>query len=243
MLFFDTKHPQYTTHALRRRKVRHIPVLCGWPIPRRDLPDQADKYAVTILSLFRPWSRSGHAPLKPEDVSWSDALAELLSKLPPHHWEIINHMQEQWECKLAADDFSALRQKRHAEARETNGFLSSDDLGDALANDIDWQLGQGAIGPDYDDATPDADDIGSELFVEKCTAAQAASAAVTISLADAAGFYKIPSPPKNIVLPGQSLEGDSADKVTARDAARLLQEEKAAVLRSRAGFTLLLFHL
>jgi hypothetical protein len=181
-----------------------------------------------------------HASLKPENVSWSEALAQLLSNLPPHHLKVINHMQEQWECKLAADDFSALRRKRHAEARETNGFLSSDDLGDALANDIDWQLGQGAIGPDYDDDAPDADDISADLFVETCTAAQAASASMSISLADAAGFYKIPPPPKNdIVLPGQSLESGSTAKAMATVAARVLEEEKAAVLQRRAGTYLL----
>ncbi|KAJ7256301.1 hypothetical protein C8J57DRAFT_1074979, partial [Mycena rebaudengoi] len=110
-LLFLPKHPQSTTHALRKRKIRHIPVLCGWPIPRRDLEDQAEMYAVSILTLFRPWNRSVDATLKPDDVSWSDALALLLSTLPPHHLKVINHMQEQWECKLAADDFSAQRRK------------------------------------------------------------------------------------------------------------------------------------
>jgi hypothetical protein len=57
-LLFLPKHPQSTTHALRKCKIRHIPVLCGWPIPRRDLEDQAEKYAVAILALFRPWYRS-----------------------------------------------------------------------------------------------------------------------------------------------------------------------------------------
>ncbi|KAJ7205785.1 hypothetical protein GGX14DRAFT_333998, partial [Mycena pura] len=71
---FHTKHPQYPTHALRKRKIRHIPVLCGWPIPRRDLDDQADKYAVTILALFRPWNCTVDSPLKPHNAGWSDAL-------------------------------------------------------------------------------------------------------------------------------------------------------------------------
>ncbi|KAJ7195204.1 hypothetical protein GGX14DRAFT_677258 [Mycena pura] len=102
---------------------------------------------------------------------------------------------------------------------------------------IDWQLGQGTIGPDYDDTAPNADEIGSEIFVETCTAAQAATAAVAISLADAAGFYRFPSPPENVILPGRSLEGNNADRVAAMDAARFLEEEKAAALRSRADHT------
>ncbi|KAJ7229868.1 hypothetical protein GGX14DRAFT_299469, partial [Mycena pura] len=108
---FYTKHPQYTTHALRKRKIRHIPCLCGWPIPRRDLDTQADKYAVAMLTLFHPWNCSLDAPLKPANVSWSNALSNLLSNLPLHHLKVIDHMQEQWECKLAADDFSAMRRK------------------------------------------------------------------------------------------------------------------------------------
>ncbi|KAJ7203079.1 hypothetical protein GGX14DRAFT_307802, partial [Mycena pura] len=108
---FHTQHPQHSTHALRKRKIRHIPVLCGWPIPRRDLADQADKYAVTILALFRPWNRTVDCVLKAHNVTWCDALIHHLSTLPPHHLKVINHMQEQWECKLAADDFSALRRK------------------------------------------------------------------------------------------------------------------------------------
>ncbi|KAJ7206385.1 hypothetical protein GGX14DRAFT_308670, partial [Mycena pura] len=108
---FDPKHPQFMTHALRKRKIRHISVLCGWPIPRRDLSEQAEKYAVTILTLFRPWNRSLEATLKAETVGWTDALATLHLTLAPQYRKVIDHMQEQWECKLAADDFSAQRRK------------------------------------------------------------------------------------------------------------------------------------
>ncbi|KAJ7192518.1 hypothetical protein GGX14DRAFT_594600 [Mycena pura] len=197
-LLFHTEHPQHLTHALRKRKIRHIPVLC-----------------VTIIALFRPWNCTVDSPLKPHNVGWRDALNDLLLTLPPHHLKVINHMQEQWECKLAADDFSAMRRKRHGEAREANGFLSSDDLGDALVNDIDWQLGQGAIGPDYDDADHEAEDIGtSDVFVETCSASQAASSSATMSLAAAAGFYNVPSRPTDmpLLLPGQALEDDGLRK-------------------------------
>jgi hypothetical protein len=146
-------------------------------------------------------------------------------------------MQEQWECKLAADDFSAQRRKRHAEARAAHGFLSSEDLEDALANDIDWQLGQGAIGPEYDGAGHDTEDIGTDYFMETCSAARAASSSASISLATAAGFYDTPPPPKDILvrLPGHSLEAGSVAKAIANAAARLLAEEKAAVLKQCPG--------
>ncbi|KAJ7100741.1 hypothetical protein B0H15DRAFT_762870, partial [Mycena belliarum] len=103
---FTTGHPQKSTHILRKRKLIHIPVLSGSPIPRRDLQDQINKYAIVMVSLFRPWNRSPTHPLKPETISWSDALNDLLSSAPQHTLDIIDHMQEQWECRLAADDYS-----------------------------------------------------------------------------------------------------------------------------------------
>ncbi|KAJ7576217.1 hypothetical protein C8J56DRAFT_800347 [Mycena floridula] len=79
---FIKGHPQATTHALRLRKVRHIPVLTGTAIPRCDLEDQHEKYAVTILALFKPWARSKVNPLKSDRISWSLALSNLLESLP-----------------------------------------------------------------------------------------------------------------------------------------------------------------
>ncbi|KAJ7711761.1 hypothetical protein B0H16DRAFT_1241240, partial [Mycena metata] len=104
---FLTGHPQKSTHALRKHKIIHIPVLSGTSIPRRDIEEQAEKYAVVMLALFRPWIRSATSPLKAESASWKDALENLLLVLPPRTLDIIDHMQEEWECRLAADDFSA----------------------------------------------------------------------------------------------------------------------------------------
>ncbi|KAJ7615136.1 hypothetical protein DFH06DRAFT_930372, partial [Mycena polygramma] len=98
-------HPQIGTHVLQKRKIHHIPVLSGTPIPRSDVPDQKNKHAIVMLALFRPWNRSATSPLKSNLVSWSVALANLLLSLPKSKTDIIDHMQEQWECRLAADDF------------------------------------------------------------------------------------------------------------------------------------------
>ncbi|KAJ7657448.1 hypothetical protein DFH06DRAFT_991196, partial [Mycena polygramma] len=105
-LYFLTGHPQKSTHLLRKRKIIHIPVLSGTPIPRRDIEDQADKYAVVMLALFCPWKRSASDPLKPAGSSWKDAITTFLLSAPQNHINIMDHMQEQWECRLAADDFS-----------------------------------------------------------------------------------------------------------------------------------------
>ncbi|KAJ7826739.1 hypothetical protein B0H13DRAFT_1736451, partial [Mycena leptocephala] len=63
-LQFSTGHPQIGTHVMRKRKLVHIPVLSGTPIPRRDIVDQSTKYAIVMLALFRPWNRSASYPLK-----------------------------------------------------------------------------------------------------------------------------------------------------------------------------------
>ncbi|KAJ7086155.1 hypothetical protein B0H15DRAFT_765006, partial [Mycena belliarum] len=104
---FTVGHPQRSTHVLQKRKFEHIPVFSGSPIPRQDVEDQAEKYVIVMLALFRPWNRSTSNPLKLETTAWSDALIELLSSLPKAKLTIIDHMQEQWECRLAAEDYSA----------------------------------------------------------------------------------------------------------------------------------------
>ncbi|KAJ7164355.1 hypothetical protein C8R46DRAFT_835959, partial [Mycena filopes] len=103
---FLSGHPQIGTHVLRKHKMNHIPVLSGTPIPRRDIADQANKYAIVMLTLFRPWRRSTENPLKSGNTSWQQALADLILSLPNDKLKIIDHMQERWECQLAADNFS-----------------------------------------------------------------------------------------------------------------------------------------
>ncbi|KAJ7161272.1 hypothetical protein C8R43DRAFT_880825, partial [Mycena crocata] len=146
---FLTGHPQRSTHMLRRQKSEHVPVLSGTHIPRRDLEDQATRYANIMLALFQPWKRSPTNPLKSDTTTWLDALQELLSSLPQSKLDIIDHMQERWECHLAADDFSAQYKARQAELNASNGISCQIDASEELANDLNWQLGQldKAVGP------------------------------------------------------------------------------------------------
>ncbi|KAJ7939607.1 hypothetical protein B0H13DRAFT_1587008, partial [Mycena leptocephala] len=51
---FNQGHPQYTTHCLKKLDVPVIPVLTGSRIPRNDLDNDLTKYAVVILTLFKP---------------------------------------------------------------------------------------------------------------------------------------------------------------------------------------------
>ncbi|KAJ7856171.1 hypothetical protein B0H13DRAFT_1458014, partial [Mycena leptocephala] len=52
---FKRGHPQYTTHCLKKLDTPVIPVLMGYRIPRNDSDNDRTKYAVAILTLFKPW--------------------------------------------------------------------------------------------------------------------------------------------------------------------------------------------
>ncbi|CAF4798584.1 unnamed protein product, partial [Rotaria sp. Silwood2] len=52
---FQKQHPQTTTHILMRYSERHVPVLYGPQIPRRDRDDTRERYGRAILTLFVPW--------------------------------------------------------------------------------------------------------------------------------------------------------------------------------------------
>jgi hypothetical protein len=240
-LRFLTGHPQIGTHALQKRKFEHIPVLSGTPIPHRDIPTQASQYAIVMIALFRPWNRSASHPLKSDGTSWKDALSALLLSLPEKKVKIIDHMQEQWECRLAADDFSAEYKAQQANFHSSIGTSSQvDDPSDELGNDLDWQLGQletddEPIGPEYDIDSPDTDDFAQ--YMETCTPRTQATTNAIIALAGTANFYHIPNPSNTVasILQGRAIEsrdGQAWDRAQA--AALLIAEEKAQALDRQA---------
>ncbi|KAJ7076839.1 hypothetical protein B0H15DRAFT_573139, partial [Mycena belliarum] len=205
---FADGHPQKSTHTLRKRKIIHIPVLSGTPIPRRDLKDQIDKYALVVLALFQPWERSSTLPLKAESVSWASALAKFLASAPQSTLDIIDHVQEQWECRLAADDYSAEYKARQADFAVHNGIPAHLDAMSELAGDLDWQLGQldDAVGASQNPDTPEIADF--EEFSEASGSRTKLATQSTIALAEAAKFYHIPILPGGIstLLHGHAIE-------------------------------------
>jgi hypothetical protein len=237
---FTAGHPEIGSHILRKRKIEHIPVLSGTPIPRRDIDSQANQYAIVMLALFRPWDRSAINPLKSDGTSWADALSVLLESLPPDKISIIDHMQEQWECRLAADDFSAEYKTRQANFNSSHGAPSdADDTCDELANDLDWQLGQLEVEnpdrPDHVFDPPDSDDL--RPHTETCAARTQSATDAVIALAGTANFYHIPIPPPGIssLLDGSATEScDGNARYRASAAALLLAEEKAVALQRHA---------
>jgi hypothetical protein len=59
-LRFKPGHPQYTTHCLKKFDSPVIPVLIEYRVPRNDSESVELKYAVVILSLFKPGQISSH---------------------------------------------------------------------------------------------------------------------------------------------------------------------------------------
>jgi hypothetical protein len=248
---FVAGHPQQGIYGLQKRKVPHIPVLTGTPIPRRDLDEHANRYAIVMLALFRPWNRSFAHPLKAETESWKNALADMLTSLSPDKLKIIDHMQEQWECRLAADDFSAQYRSQLVQFDAAKGTVTTTENGNEFANDLDWQLGQldAAIGPEYNLNTYDLDDsesISGE-FKETCSSRTKLATEQAISMAAAANFYYIPTPPENIrdLLTGHVVEStDGVAQAQALQSVLSIAGERAAVLSCRdQGWFLMHSHI
>ncbi|KAJ7245932.1 hypothetical protein B0H12DRAFT_1021586, partial [Mycena haematopus] len=65
----------------------------GYRIPRDNAESDKPKYCVIILTLFQPWSTVKLSPLKPLDLSWSDAFETLRQSMPPEHVRVMRNMQ------------------------------------------------------------------------------------------------------------------------------------------------------
>ncbi|KAJ7727125.1 hypothetical protein DFH07DRAFT_725617, partial [Mycena maculata] len=105
---FKPGHPQYTTHCLKKLDTPVIPVLMGYRIPRNDSVNDLTKYAVVILTLFKPWLDTKSSPLKSPDIAWSDALNDFKPSMSP---EIMLNMQLLYQTRDAKFDFAKKRSK------------------------------------------------------------------------------------------------------------------------------------
>lgn len=188
-----------------------------------------------MLALFRPWSRSSEAPLKDPGQGWSDALTGLLATLGKDKLLIIDHMQEQWECKLAADLYSERRAKRFAGYRSSQGFMSVQDIADDLANDIDWQIGQSteAEDPEYNEGIGvDSDDLD---YQETCATQTQDRVEDATALATAAGFYGRAPVPDDVAnfLHGEAVDVGHEGRYAALEAAQRIANERKVFLERR----------
>ncbi|KAJ6573561.1 hypothetical protein DFH09DRAFT_915893 [Mycena vulgaris] len=100
-LWFKPGHPQYTTHCLKKLDSPVIPVLMGYRVPRNDSESDELKYAVVILSLFKPWSNIKSSPLKSSDATWLNALNEFKPSMCPEHSRTVLNMQLLYQTRDA----------------------------------------------------------------------------------------------------------------------------------------------
>ncbi|KAJ7191992.1 hypothetical protein B0H12DRAFT_1082739 [Mycena haematopus] len=117
-LRFKSGHPQYNTHCLKKLDSPVIPVLMGYRVPRNDSASDELKYAVIILSLFKPWSNIKLSPLKSADTNWLEELANLKPQLSPEHSRVVLNMQLLYQTRDAKFDYAAKRGKRLAELKK-----------------------------------------------------------------------------------------------------------------------------
>ncbi|KAJ7205616.1 hypothetical protein B0H12DRAFT_1035016, partial [Mycena haematopus] len=76
----------------------------GYRVPRNDLDNDLTKYAVIILTLFKPWSEIKFSPLKSQDIAWPDALNDFKRSMSPEHARIALNMQLLYQTRDAKFD-------------------------------------------------------------------------------------------------------------------------------------------
>ncbi|THU82121.1 hypothetical protein K435DRAFT_598903, partial [Dendrothele bispora CBS 962.96] len=73
-------------------------------IPRSDREDQKIKYAIVMLTLFKPWSNNKSELLKPVEQSWCDAFQSWKNDTSQQYLKVISNMQLLYESKDAKFD-------------------------------------------------------------------------------------------------------------------------------------------
>ena len=116
---FDTTHPQYNSHMMKKRKIAVIPNFVGATIPR-DTDATHEYYCLTMLTLFYPW-RTG-LDLKVFDVSWGEAFANFA--FTARQAEIMKFMNIRYECNDSRDDYAAIRKRMGMDS--SPGYYSFD---------------------------------------------------------------------------------------------------------------------
>ncbi|KAI0708392.1 hypothetical protein C8Q76DRAFT_581132, partial [Earliella scabrosa] len=77
-----------------------VPVVLGERIPHpQQGPEQQERWAETVLTLFVPWRTP--FDLKTADESWWDAYERQVDFIPPSHTSVIENINVLSECKDA----------------------------------------------------------------------------------------------------------------------------------------------
>ena len=147
-------------------------------------------------------------------------------------------MQEQWECRLAADDYSASQKRK--EAFVSAGNSSLDDADCEEVNDLQWQLGQEDVGGNYDEHSCDVEDVTTtidEVFAEDNSGRAAAATNTVIVMAKSAQLYATSDCNSfHTVLDNDSIRDVGASgRTKGQDAAERLAAERTAFVNKRGS--------
>lgn len=136
---FMNEHPECETHILRERQEskQYIVVPIGPAIPRRDREEVKEKYAKTMLLLFKPWRTL--TDLKGESLSWSDAFENFSVSADKATLRVIDNIQVLHECRDSRDDhFEQRRSVRKSFMRSMDKEralqFADDDIDDVQAD-------------------------------------------------------------------------------------------------------------
>jgi hypothetical protein len=180
-----------------------IPVLIGYGIPRRDVESQMNKYAAVMLTLFKPWSDDIKSPLKSAAESWRLSFEKFLQVCPERHQKIMDHFQEYWECRKAADDFSQQWRRKDVSFRKVHFDGCEVAEGEDLQDDLEWQEGQEDVGGRAENRDG-IDESANCDFAEAVGPKTQAEVMTAIIWASKAGLYNLPA--KSIDISRTSLE-------------------------------------
>ncbi|KZV60467.1 hypothetical protein PENSPDRAFT_594050, partial [Peniophora sp. CONT] len=106
MFLFTKDHPQHDSYRIKvlTEERSKIPNFVAGTLPRRDKGDM-EYYAMTMLTLFKPWTDALH--LKEENQTWEEAFAAY--DFTERQREIMRFFHVRYECNDARDDFRAQR--------------------------------------------------------------------------------------------------------------------------------------
>jgi hypothetical protein len=226
-LRFKPGHPQYTTHCLKKLNVTAVPVLMGYRVPRNDLKADEVKYAVAMLTLFKPWSNVRTSPLKPKTVTWKDAFRQWKSAMPPEHIQVTCNMQLLYQTKDVKFDFSAKHRQRLKELTAI-GKHSGFDIGEDSVDNVYNPIWENAM-----QTTIDPNDL-DEIVVPQIAVMRQSS--FINELAKKVGFYLVrsePTPTTRSQFENCTRLGSEDDVVHADIENLRLMKEKNALVTAR----------
>src|SRR3954451_18308187 len=118
-------HPQHGTHLQMNRQcgTERIVVLHGKGVPKKDNAEEAERYGMCILMLFKPW-KTVH-DLREGYKSWNSACQAFLndnSLLSPRLRSVIDNIELLHRCSEETTLDRELRKKAHQDALLTKAL-------------------------------------------------------------------------------------------------------------------------